>query len=168
MRLSIYPSLLIICPSSRIHHVASRCSAVQPLARLLCGRRTQPCLPQHFEHLHGTHGQSMLRAPATVWARVTRLTGLQVAARTSKAGTTAFMKGRSFGVFGIQNRWRRLVFQIMFSQVSCLPASACHTLTQHGALLYEPYSASRTVLGSSVQVAMAHHTEPVQSCGAQC
>jgi len=41
----------------------------------------------------------------------------QVAARTSKAGTTAFMKGRSFGVFGIRNRLRLLVFRTMFSQV---------------------------------------------------
>ena len=48
----------------------------------------------------------------------------QVAVRTSKAGTTAFMKGRSFGVFGIRNRLRLLVFRVMFSQVKQRPDPA--------------------------------------------
>jgi hypothetical protein len=42
---------------------------------------------------------------------------LQVLARTSKVGTGGFVAGRSFGVFGIRNRLRLLIFRIMFSQV---------------------------------------------------
>lgn len=55
----------------------------------------------------------------------------QVAARTSKAGTTAFLKGRSFGVFGIRNRLRLLVFRVMFSQVKQRPDPARDAATAH-------------------------------------
>ena len=49
------------------------------------------------------------------------------------------MKGRSFGVFGIRNRLRLLVFRIMFSQVkaepgTCSPRGDC-IRAAHGACL---------------------------------